>query len=108
MGCKGGVDAADMMDVICQSAVASPLLQHKRDIVVSGGYEAAFAVKQIMKDFDIIVDVARHDHCPMSLVWRRSGSSTKRRSPTVAADLDFFILAREASRIAGLPWEARK
>ena len=107
MGCKGGVDAADMMDVICQSAVASPLLQHKRDIVVSGGYEAAFAVKQIMKDFDIIVDVARHDHCPMSLV-----AEIRQQYEAAFANgcggLDFFVLAREASRIAGLPWEARK
>jgi hypothetical protein len=32
------------MDVICQSAVASPLLQYKRDTVVNGAYDPAFAV----------------------------------------------------------------
>ena len=36
MGRKGGLDFAVMMDVIGQSAVASPLLQYKRDTVLSG------------------------------------------------------------------------
>jgi 3-hydroxyisobutyrate dehydrogenase-like beta-hydroxyacid dehydrogenase len=68
MGRKGGLGNAEMMDVICQSAVASPLLQYKRDTVVNGAYDPAFAVKQIMKDLDIIAEVSRQDHCPMPLV----------------------------------------
>jgi 3-hydroxyisobutyrate dehydrogenase-like beta-hydroxyacid dehydrogenase len=68
MGRKGGLGNAEMMDVICQSAVASPLLQYKRDMVVNSAYAPAFTVKQIMKDLDIIGEVSRRDHCPMPLV----------------------------------------
>jgi 3-hydroxyisobutyrate dehydrogenase-like beta-hydroxyacid dehydrogenase len=67
MGRKGGLGNAAMMDVICQSAVASPLLQYKRDMVVDDSYAPAFAVNQIMKDLDIIGEVSRQDHCPMPL-----------------------------------------
>ena len=67
MGRKGGLGEAAMMDVIGQSAVASPLLQYKRDTVVNGTYAPAFTVQQIMKDFDLIAEVSRQDHCPMPL-----------------------------------------
>jgi 3-hydroxyisobutyrate dehydrogenase-like beta-hydroxyacid dehydrogenase len=53
-----GRTVAAMMDAICQSAVASPLLPYKRDMVVNEAYAPAFSVKQIMKDFDIITEVS--------------------------------------------------
>jgi 3-hydroxyisobutyrate dehydrogenase-like beta-hydroxyacid dehydrogenase len=101
LGRKGGLGAAEMMDVICQSAVASPLLQYKRDTVVSGNYEPAFTVKQIMKDLDIIADVSRQDHCPMPLA-AQIRQQYEAAFTNGCADLDFFVLAREAARIAGL------
>ena len=36
MGRKGGLGNAATMDVICQSAVVSPLLQYERDSVLDG------------------------------------------------------------------------
>lgn len=101
MGGKGGLDAAVMMDVIGQSAVASPLLQYKRDAVVNGAYAPAFTVRQIMKDFDIIAGVSRHDHCPMPLV-AQIRQQYEAAFAGGSADLDFFVLVREAARIAGL------
>ena len=101
MGRKGGLDVAAMMDVICQSAVASPLLQYKRDTVVNDAYEPAFTVRQIMKDFDIIAEVSRRDHCPMPI----AAQIRQQYEAAFAAgcgDLDFFVLVREATRIAGL------
>ncbi len=67
LGVKGGLSVADMFDVIGQSAVASPLLGYKRDMVVNGDYAPAFTVEQMIKDFDLIMDTARADHVPMSL-----------------------------------------
>lgn len=101
MGAKGGLGAAVMMDVIGQSAVASPLLQYKRDAVVNAAYAPAFTVRQIMKDFDILAEVSRHDHCPMPL----AAQIRQQYEAAFAAgggDLDFFVLVREAARIAGL------
>lgn len=79
MGRKGGLGNAAMMDVICESAVASPLLQYKRDMVVDGSYAPAFAVNQIMKGLDII------GRFPGRIIARchlppRSGSNMRLRS----------------------------
>jgi 3-hydroxyisobutyrate dehydrogenase-like beta-hydroxyacid dehydrogenase len=101
MGRNGGLGEAAMMDVIGESAVASPLLQYKRDIVVNGNYAPAFTVKQIMKDFDLIAEVSRQDHCPMPLV-AQIRQQYEAAFVNGCGDLDFFVLVREAARIAGL------
>ncbi len=67
LGLKGDLSLGDMLDVIGQSAVASPLLGYKKDMVVKGDYAPAFTVEQMIKDFDLIMDTARADHVPMSL-----------------------------------------
>ena len=67
LGLKGDLTLADMLDVIGQSAVASPLIGYKRDMVVGGDYAPAFTVEQMIKDFDLIMDTARADHVPMTM-----------------------------------------
>ncbi len=67
LGLKGDLSLSDMLEVIGQSAVASPLLGYKKDMVVKGDYSPAFTVEQMIKDFDLIMDTARADHVPMSL-----------------------------------------
>jgi 3-hydroxyisobutyrate dehydrogenase-like beta-hydroxyacid dehydrogenase len=101
MGRKGGLGEAAMMDVIGQSVVASPLLQYKRDTVVNGAYAPAFTVQQIMKDLDLIAEVSRQDHCPMPLVAQIRQQYEAAFANGCGA-LDFFVLVREAARIAGL------
>ena len=100
MGRKGGLGEAAMMDVIGQSAVASPLLQYKRDTVVNGTYAPAFTVQQIMKDFDLIAEVSRQDHCPMPLA-AQIRQQYEAAFANGCGDRDFFVLVREAARIAG-------
>ena len=90
-----------MMDVICQSAVASPLLQYKRDAIVNDAYAPAFTLQQMMKDFDIIAEVARQDHCPTPLT-AQIRQQYEAAFASGCGELDFFVLAREAARIAGL------
>jgi 3-hydroxyisobutyrate dehydrogenase-like beta-hydroxyacid dehydrogenase len=102
MGRKGGLGAALMMDVIGQSAVASPLLQYKRDTVANQAYTPAFTVRQMMKDFDLIAEVSRGDHCPMPLV-AQIRQQYEAAFTAGCGDLDFFVLVREAARIAGMP-----
>jgi 3-hydroxyisobutyrate dehydrogenase-like beta-hydroxyacid dehydrogenase len=97
MGRKGGLGNVAMMDVICESAVASSLLQYKRDMVVDGSYAPAFAVNQIMKDLDIISEVSRQDHCPMPLA-AQVRQQYEAAFVNGCGDLDFFVLARQAAR----------
>lgn len=65
LGASGGLSHADMMDVICESAVASPLMKYKTDAVVSGDYTPAFTVTQMIKDFALISDAARQKNVPL-------------------------------------------
>jgi 3-hydroxyisobutyrate dehydrogenase-like beta-hydroxyacid dehydrogenase len=102
MGGRGGLGAAAMMDVIGESAVGSPLLAYKRETVAKGNYEPAFAVRQMMKDLDIIADVSRRDHCPMPLV-ALIRQQYEAAFANGCGDLDFFVLVREAARRAGVP-----
>lgn len=100
-GRKGGLGTTAMMDVICQSVIASPLIQYKREMVVNDFYDPAFTVTQIMKDLDIIADVARRDHCPIPLV-AQVRQQYEAAFANGCGEMDFFVLAREAARIAGL------
>lgn len=65
LGQSGGLTRDAMMDVICQSAVASPLLAYKREAVVADDFTAAFTVNQMIKDFTLISDAARDHGVPL-------------------------------------------
>jgi 3-hydroxyisobutyrate dehydrogenase-like beta-hydroxyacid dehydrogenase len=93
LGRKGNLSLDMMLDVICQSAVASPLIGYKRDMLVSGDYEPAFTVEQMIKDFDLITDAARTSHVPMPLsaIVRQQYEQAWVRGD---AKKDFFVLCK--------------
>jgi 3-hydroxyisobutyrate dehydrogenase-like beta-hydroxyacid dehydrogenase len=100
LGRRGNLSLADMLEVICESAVASPLIAYKRDLLLSENYEAAFSVSQMMKDFDLILDAAKTDHVPMHL------TALIRQQYEAAftagqAEKDFFVLVEQHRRLAG-------
>jgi len=64
LGASGGLSHADMMNVIGESAIASPLLKYKRDTIVNGDYTPAFSVNQMIKDFTLITEAAQANHVP--------------------------------------------
>ena len=92
---SGGLDDEIVMNVIAESAVASPLLQYKRGMVTSGDYAAAFSVSQMLKDFGLITQAAEASACPMPLI-----TSIRERYQAAAArglgDRDFFVLTAKA------------
>ena len=65
LGEKGGLSPAQMMEVIGQSAVASPLLEYKREMIARMDFSPAFSVHQMIKDFTLITDAARDKQVPM-------------------------------------------
>jgi 3-hydroxyisobutyrate dehydrogenase-like beta-hydroxyacid dehydrogenase len=80
------------MGVIAESAVGSPLVQYKRNMVVSGDYAPAFSVAQMLKDFDLIAGAAEVAGCDMPLI---AGVRERYRAAIARglADRDFFVLA---------------
>ncbi|MBC2834619.1 NAD(P)-dependent oxidoreductase [Paragemmobacter straminiformis] len=65
LGASGGLSRAAMMEVICESAVASPLFKYKTDLVVSEDYTPAFTIQQMIKDFTLISDAGRSNGVPL-------------------------------------------
>ena len=88
---KGGMDIQTIMDVVSESAVASPLVQYKRAAITTGDYKAAFSASQMLKDFDLIEQAAVATACPMPLI----SSIRNVYRDAVARGLggnDFFVL----------------
>jgi 3-hydroxyisobutyrate dehydrogenase-like beta-hydroxyacid dehydrogenase len=101
LGLKGNLSVETMMNVICESAIASPLIAYKRDLLVERNFDPAFSVSQMMKDFDLILGTAKSDHVPMYL------ASIIRQQYEAAfaaglAEKDFFVLFEQNERMAGL------
>ena len=92
IGEAGGLTRSDMLDVMTQSAIATPLLGYKKDLLIKGEYPAAFSVSQIMKDLDLALGAARADHIPVPV-----NSAVRQCFERAYADglgeADFFALA---------------
>jgi 3-hydroxyisobutyrate dehydrogenase-like beta-hydroxyacid dehydrogenase len=65
LGEAGGLSAAAMMQVISESAVASPLISYKKEMIEMMDFSPAFSVTQMMKDFTLITDAGRAKQIPM-------------------------------------------
>lgn len=65
LGERGGLTPAQMMDVITQSAVASPLIAYKQDMIAQMDFSPAFSVTQMIKDFTLITEAGRDAQVPM-------------------------------------------
>lgn len=67
LGATGGLSDGQMMEVIAESAVASPLIRYKQDMIVQRDLSPAFSVTQMMKDFTLITEAGRARRVPMFL-----------------------------------------
>ena len=97
---KGGISLADAIEVYSKSAVATPLLEYKRAMILEGKYDPAFEVSQMMKDLDLALDVGRATHAPLPL------ASQVRQQYEAAflhgnGERDFFVLVKEMAELAG-------
>lgn len=65
LGAMGGLSDRQMMEVIAESAVASPLIRYKQDMIAQRDFSPAFSVVQMMKDFTLITEAGRSQQVPM-------------------------------------------
>ena len=98
---KGGVETATALEVINNSAVASPLIGYKTQTVVTGNYAPAFTVTGMMKDFDLALGIGRGEHVPLPLLAMIRQEYEAAFAAGGGED-DFFVLVREALRAARL------
>jgi 3-hydroxyisobutyrate dehydrogenase-like beta-hydroxyacid dehydrogenase len=74
--------------------VGSPLLHYKRDALVDHDFEPAFSVAQMIKDLELIGEVADRAGRPLDLVpeVRRRFEQARRAG---LADRDYFVVVRD-------------
>jgi 3-hydroxyisobutyrate dehydrogenase len=65
LGRKGGLDWQDMWQVLCASAVGSPILKAKSVQLSQRDFTPTFTVEQMIKDLELIVGAARDVHAPL-------------------------------------------
>lgn len=89
MGTKGGMDWEQMIDIIGDSAVASPLVGYKIEPLKQRDFKPAFPAAMMAKDFDLALDAAHAAHIPVPVtsIVRQLLSSME---ATGKGDLDFF------------------
>jgi 3-hydroxyisobutyrate dehydrogenase-like beta-hydroxyacid dehydrogenase len=100
-GQKGSLSIDQMLEVICESAVASPLIAYKRQMLSQRDFSPAFTVEQMIKDFDLVIDAARDEQVPVFLISliRQQYEAARAQG---RGDKDFFVLLEQYEAMAGL------
>jgi len=93
LGESGGLTRASMMEVIGESAAASPLLAYKTQTVVADDFSPAFTVLQMIKDFTLISDAARSNGVPL-LTTGLILEQYRAAANAGLKDADFFALVK--------------
>lgn len=93
----GGMDARTAMMVIADSAVGSPLIQYKSAAVSAGDYTAAFSCSQMLKDLDLVEQVAAEAPVKTPLIESVRRQFVAAIAAGFAAD-DFFVLTAEKAQ----------
>ncbi len=96
-GLKGGLTHESMLDVIMQSAVASPLIGYKKDMIISGDYKPAATLNMLKKDLDLLLSAAEQQHTPLPVnnMIRHIYQAAAEKG---LGEKDFFVLVGEAEK----------
>ncbi|RLB32015.1 MAG: NAD(P)-dependent oxidoreductase [Deltaproteobacteria bacterium] len=100
-GEAGGMDWEQMIDIVNNSVVASPLVGYKAQILKDRNFAPAFSATQMAKDFDIALDTGRINKVPMpmtSIIRQFYGTMMA----TGKGDMDFFGLLSLMEELAGM------
>lgn len=100
-GKRGGMDWTQMIDIVSNSVVASPLINYKAQALKDRNFTPAFTAAQMAKDFDIALDAARGMDMPMptTSMMRQNLAAMKANGD---GELDFFAYVTLLEQLAGL------
>lgn len=100
-GESGSIDWRQSVEIIGDSAVASPLIGYKKQMLIDRDFRPAFTVAQMVKDLDLALDTARQINLPMpitSLVRTFMAAMIA----TGQGEADFFSYVTKMEELAGL------
>ena len=100
-GEKGGLDWAQMIDIINNSVVASPLVAYKAQMLKDRNFAPAFSVDQMAKDLDIALATAKNTQVsvPMTSLMRQFLASMNAMGK---GEQDFFAYVTLLEKMAGI------
>ncbi|MGA7781839.1 MAG: NAD(P)-dependent oxidoreductase [Paraburkholderia sp.] len=67
IGQQGGLDWSDMWRVLCESAVASPIVKAKAEQLKTLDFSPTFSVEQMQKDVGLILAAGADGHIPLPM-----------------------------------------
>lgn len=100
-GKRAGLAADKMLDVINNSAIASPFTNYKTKTLVTRDFTPAFTVKMMEKDMDLVLSEATQLHVPLPVTAYVRQMLTAAKA-TGKGNLDFCSLCLLAEELAGL------
>ena len=100
-GKRGGIEWDQMIDIINNSVVASPLIGFKVQLLKERGFAPMFTAAQMAKDFDLALNSGRKTDTPMPLtaLTRQLYGAMK---ATGKGELDYFGMVALMEEMAGI------
>jgi 3-hydroxyisobutyrate dehydrogenase-like beta-hydroxyacid dehydrogenase len=98
---KGGIDWQDILQVLDDSAVASPMVKYKTPSLAKRDFESTFSCRQMAKDLDLILGAGHSAGVPLQLaaqVRETYGSLIAQGD----GDADYIATVRHLERLSGL------
>ena len=98
---RGGVARDTILDVMGESAIASPLVGYKLEPLRQRDFSPTFSTRQIAKDFDLVLGAARQTETPLPLAAfvRQLWSSMIANG---AGDEDFLAYVKTMETLSGM------
>jgi 3-hydroxyisobutyrate dehydrogenase-like beta-hydroxyacid dehydrogenase len=98
---KGGISWPDILKVLDDSAVASPMVKYKTPPLALRNFDSTFSCRQMAKDLDLILGAGHHVGVPLQLaaqVREIYGSLVAQGD----GESDFIATVRHVERLSGL------
>jgi 3-hydroxyisobutyrate dehydrogenase-like beta-hydroxyacid dehydrogenase len=101
LGEKGGLDWQQMLDVISESAVGSPMVRYKTPPLSNRDYRSTFSCEQMAKDLDLILDASAQYRAPVPLAAQMRQMYEALIAGGRGTD-DYIATVAHAEQLAGL------
>ena len=99
---RGGAARDTILDVMGESAIASPLVGYKLEPMRKRNFSATFSARQMAKDFDLLLGAARGTDTPLPLaaLVRQMWSSM---IASGSGDEDYLAYVKTMETLSGMP-----
>jgi 3-hydroxyisobutyrate dehydrogenase-like beta-hydroxyacid dehydrogenase len=98
---KGGISWPDILKVLDDSAIASPMVKYKTPPLASRNFDSTFSCRQMAKDLDLIIGAGHHVGASLQLAAQMReiyGSLVAQGD----GEADFISTVRYVERLSGL------